>query len=278
VEFLAGERFVLYRERWAQRLHSMGCLAPGMLAFGVPQSPRGIGTWWGRTLPPGRLPFCSSNGMLEQVTEPGEAITVLAISERDFWPFFVAMTGLDPGDFPRRGRFLIADPAAVVRLRTTWNRMLARSSADGIASFTLADVIAPLLDAMHLPVRAEHPNAPTEEMLDLVLNAAAKSQFRASVPEISVELNVSRRTIECAFQRHLGESPHAYFRKRRLVGCRQALIEAEQESATVTAVALQHGFTDFGRFAATYRGQFGELPSATLRRKRVALPSIVRAR
>jgi len=276
VDFLAGDRFILYREHWAQRLHQIGCLAPGLIAFGVPESSGERGTWWGRPLPPARLPFCRSGRMLEQVTEAGEAITVLAMKERDFQPHFTTMTGMGPCDFPQRGYFLIADPAALIRLRATWNRMLARTSANGSANFTLADIIAPLLDALHLPVRAEHSGAPTEATLDIVLATAARSQFRASVPEISVELNISRRTIECAFQRHVGESPHAYFRKRRLTHCRRALIEAGPDRETVTAIALRHGFTDFGRFAAIYRSQFGELPSVTLRRTGPAPPAVAR--
>jgi transcriptional regulator GlxA family with amidase domain len=40
--------------------------------------------------------------------------------------------------------------------------------------------------------------------------------------------------------------------------------------ANVTAVAMRHGFVHLGRFSAQYRVAFGELPSATLRRKRAA--------
>jgi transcriptional regulator GlxA family with amidase domain len=37
----------------------------------------------------------------------------------------------------------------------------------------------------------------------------------------------------------------------------------------VTSVALRHGFTRLGRFSAYYQSTFGELPSTTLRRRRL---------
>jgi AraC-like DNA-binding protein len=38
---------------------------------------------------------------------------------------------------------------------------------------------------------------------------------------------------------------------------------------TVTAIAIQNGFADVGRFAQRYRLLFGETPSQTLRRRNV---------
>ena len=51
----------------------------------------------------------------------------------------------------------------------------------------------------------------------------------------------------------------------RLARARQEFVR-RGTSATVTDVALNSGFTQFGRFAAEYRKAFGELPSATVRR------------
>jgi integrase len=36
IDFLAGEQLVLYRESWAQRLHTAGAVRPGIIAFGIP--------------------------------------------------------------------------------------------------------------------------------------------------------------------------------------------------------------------------------------------------
>ena len=103
-------------------------------------------------------------------------------------------------------------------------------------------------------------------VIDIVLHEAKKSGYQASVPEISLRLNISRRTIEYAFQEHLGFSPRAYFTLRRLNLCRHELISADPESTTVTEIATNHGFYELGRFSSFYRQQFGELPSKSLRK------------
>jgi hypothetical protein len=47
---------------------------------------------------------------------------------------------------------------------------------------------------------------------------------------------------------------------------RRALILADPRAKTVTEIAANHGFWEFGRFAVTYQQLFGEAPSVTLRR------------
>jgi transcriptional regulator GlxA family with amidase domain len=64
-------------------------------------------------------------------------------------------------------------------------------------------------------------------------------------------------------------SPAALLTELRLNAAHRAL--SHPGSATsITAVAALYGFTHFGRFAAVYRRQFGELPSATFARTRGA--------
>jgi AraC-like DNA-binding protein len=47
---------------------------------------------------------------------------------------------------------------------------------------------------------------------------------------------------------------------------RRNLRQADRDTATVSEIARRSGFRDLGRFAANYRGAFGELPSVTLQR------------
>ena len=67
-------------------------------------------------------------------------------------------------------------------------------------------------------------------------------------------------------------SPKRYFLNQRLQSVRQALIDAGNKAATVTAVATDYGFYELGRFALQYRTLFGESPSETLRRHRMSSP------
>jgi AraC-like DNA-binding protein len=81
---------------------------------------------------------------------------------------------------------------------------------------------------------------------------------------IAAVAGVRPRTLEALFKRHLGTTPLGWVRRMRLARARQRLLAADGE-ASVTGVALANGFSQFGRFAAQYRRQFGELPSQTLK-------------
>lgn len=75
---------------------------------------------------------------------------------------------------------------------------------------------------------------------------------------------VRPRTLEAHFRFHLGTTPLGWVRRMRLARARQQLL-AGGGTASVTGVALANGFSQFGRFAAQYRRQFGELPSQTVK-------------
>ena len=77
---------------------------------------------------------------------------------------------------------------------------------------------------------------------------------------------VSPRTLEAVFQRHCGLSPLTYARQQRLQAVHQALSAAAGlDGASVTDIALAHGFVHMGRFASQYRQAYGVSPSQTLR-------------
>ena len=76
---------------------------------------------------------------------------------------------------------------------------------------------------------------------------------------------VRPRTLETHFRMFLHTTPLGWVRRMRLARARHDLVRRGPR-ATVTAVALDSGFTQLGRFAAEYRRAFGELPSATLNR------------
>lgn len=85
--------------------------------------------------------------------------------------------------------------------------------------------------------------------------------------EIAQHANVSQRTLETVFKRHVDVAPLAYARRYRLQAVHEALRAARLEGrpVNVTEVALAHGFVHMSRFAAQYREQFGCSPSETVR-------------
>jgi AraC-like DNA-binding protein len=86
------------------------------------------------------------------------------------------------------------------------------------------------------------------------------------LPEICRAIGVSDRSLRMCCQEHLGMSPKQYLLARRMHLARRDLSRSAPDSTTVTDVATRYGFWQFGYFSRAYRSQFGELPSATLKR------------
>ncbi|GAA1169090.1 hypothetical protein GCM10009584_07550 [Ornithinimicrobium humiphilum] len=75
---------------------------------------------------------------------------------------------------------------------------------------------------------------------------------------------VSVRTLQLAFQRHLGTTPSAYLRRARLEQAHRDLLRSSPEETTVAAAA-RWGFLSSSRFAAHYQQVYAQPPSRTLR-------------
>lgn len=82
---------------------------------------------------------------------------------------------------------------------------------------------------------------------------------QASGAELAGLANVSLRALQEGFRRFAGTSIVAYQRQVRLESARQVL--ARGEVGSVAEVALQHGFTNAGRFAQYFQQAFGVTPA-----------------
>jgi AraC family ethanolamine operon transcriptional activator len=85
-----------------------------------------------------------------------------------------------------------------------------------------------------------------------------------SLSDLCAATGLPPRTLNFAFQNALGMSPARYLRIRRLLAVRRALRRTPPDGASVTTIAMAHGFWHLGRFAQHYREYFSELPSETL--------------
>jgi AraC-like DNA-binding protein len=99
---------------------------------------------------------------------------------------------------------------------------------------------------------------------EALLTSEPERAFRMA--EICKALGDSERTLRLACAEQLGMSPIQYARRRRMELVHRALRRGNPETASIAGLARRYGFRSPGRFAAEYRGVYGEPPSATLRR------------
>lgn len=78
---------------------------------------------------------------------------------------------------------------------------------------------------------------------------------------------VSERTLNRAFNERFDIGPKAYLLRYRLSRMRRDLLDVDGQE-TVSDIANRWGFWHIGQLAREYQRQFGELPSATLLRRK----------
>jgi transcriptional regulator GlxA family with amidase domain len=102
----------------------------------------------------------------------------------------------------------------------------------------------------------------------VVARAEAYVQARLATPfpvsHLCHVLGISERGLRNAFYGVRGMGPKRRMLALRLQRVHHALTKECVEPTSVTHVATQYGFYELGRFAATYKLAFGEVPSATL--------------
>jgi AraC family ethanolamine operon transcriptional activator len=117
--------------------------------------------------------------------------------------------------------------------------------------------------------RGHHTGARLVSEVEDYVDAAAERPVHIS--ELCRAMKVSRRSLHRAFAETLGMGPGAYLRRRRLSTIRSVLRQSDPATISIADVAFDYGFPEPGRFAAYYRGHFGESPSETLRSRPAGL-------
>jgi AraC-like DNA-binding protein len=94
----------------------------------------------------------------------------------------------------------------------------------------------------------------------------AEAHSPLTLSSIAARSQMSVRSLQQGFKRHLGMSPMSYLREVRLRRAHQTLVESDPSIVTVASVAYGWGFTNLGRFAAAHAARYSEAPAKTLRR------------
>jgi AraC-like DNA-binding protein len=167
---------------------------------------------------------------------------------------------------PAVGRCLLQLHAAAIRAAETRPEIIVNAEAAHGMEQQLIDALVECLAAGPLKEKAQisHKHEGIAARFENLLQAQPDGHL--CVEDLSKAIGVSDRLLRRCCTEDLGMSPNSYIRLRALHRVRSILQGGAPGVTSVSQAARCHGFHDHGRFAAVYRSQFGELPSATLMR------------
>jgi AraC-like DNA-binding protein len=252
---------------------------PGLVAY-VVFGPHASGTVDGLPVRPGLMLFAEAESEAVFVVEPGwESITFLLPPE-DIRQHLAARQRLEEFHLPKGVEQLRLDTGKVGAL-FLWGKRLVEAAArkpglfnDGPGERSAARV--ELLEGLLATLRSDEDYEPTRndrtrQAHSLIVKKAEEYVLTRAGDHVAVSdlcriAAASERALENAFKEIMGLTPMAYLTRIRLHQVREALLEANHGTTTVSVEALKWGFWHFGDFSRAYKDCFGELPSDTLRR------------
>ena len=270
------EPMQLFRERSNRRIHQAGRSWPGSVTFGILLSMEGEARFCGQPMDLDSMMVLGASDELDLVTSPQLDIVGIAIPQD-------RLTWLDDPGEGRHGRgpasrLVHLKPSSAARLREVMQSIFdtieadpARLAAAAVREQVRDDVIDALATAAWDGVVQATPAARHVNQRAIVQRATAHVLAHRDEP-VSVErlcehANVSRRSLQYAFEHTLGISPLEYLRVARLHGVRRELKSTPRSVASIQDIAARWGFWHLGHFVTEYKQMFGELPSQTLRGK-----------
>jgi AraC-like DNA-binding protein len=118
----------------------------------------------------------------------------------------------------------------------------------------------PHRDALDAPAEPARPTA-VRDAMDII---ETSPQMPLTTATLARQCNISVRTLQEGFRRHLDMSPMAYLRTVRLRHAHRDLRSGHPSQVTVASIAHRWGFSHLGRFAAAHKAMFGETPLRVL--------------
>ena len=273
VQFAGTERSALYVEEYGARSHNLGALRGDRLAFCLPIMETDS-RWWGRSISHGVMPMSHSGKTIHATFDAGQRHVVMILDRQ--WCLEELSRGM-VGQIlniesilnPQHSSFLEIHPLQVQRWSQRLCRLLTRvvSWPEKVPKQQFESELLTAVRSLLEPAEVSQLiESRSKQVVEMTLTYADAFQSQSpTVSELCANVNVSRRTLEVAFQTIVGKSPLQFLTQRRLCRAYVDLKRAKDESIRVTDIAFAHGFTELGRFANRYQKIFGELPSETLR-------------
>ena len=270
---IKSRKFVLYRERYNLPIKLQGLSPDGMLGICIPFDFNLGPVVWGKQYVREAIP----------ATIPGPIDATLGAG----YGQFIALISIDHlrqaipyDDYERvesaaRSRILQLSPQLVSTFSRRGHQYL-DSVESGTTRFENPAVIEGLfLELVDFLLQVSAylpPPRPTSDLATRqhgLLRAMDYLRYRIdtriSVAELCRVACISERSLQYAFRDEFGISPTEFMRRRRLHAVRRILTASSAEDSSVSKIALDHGFSELGRFAVEYRRLFGVHPSDTLK-------------
>jgi AraC-like DNA-binding protein len=169
---------------------------------------------------------------------------------------------------------LHADPLRVHRLRHLVSQAATAAGFAELSATSRADAAAQLVSAATAclappdvrGVAVGRPKIDRREVVRRVLDTLDTDPVsHRSIAGLAAVVGVNERTLSRVFHDTFGVAPRHYLRLRTLHAVRRSLRQGDPAADTVARILTRHGIWELGRFAGSYRRQFGESPSDTLR-------------
>lgn len=254
-------------------IQARGAVLPGTTMVSLVTPRNDTASWRGQTRAPGDLNVNAAYSEVDHLTGRNyENLTLIVDTER-LRSHVRALTRVDVeplypfADAPRPSKRAFAALANGARAifdlaRTRANELQPPTTRNAAEAALLARLVEALVGSRP----ADATPAPGRHRIAGLAEEFMRANLDHPLPVAAVceEFDVSERTLRYAFRDRFGTSPQAHFRALRLNAIRREIVAANG-AVRVQQLARRWGFVHLGKFAADYRGLFGELPSATAR-------------
>jgi AraC family transcriptional regulator, ethanolamine operon transcriptional activator len=260
----------LGRERWDPGILQKGSAPKDTWAFGLPLKAEGSLHVRRRPVRPGELLAGTWRDDVGFAATGSTDLMVVVLPSDMIGRWMQQRRGVEGMDPVLPPRHWTVSPAELTRrarkLSVFHSDLLAQSDLevvpDGLASIKsrISDAILSLIPSAEV-IEGLHSRARIARAVLQLLHD--RRETPPSVTEMCELVGARERTLFLSCIEAFGHPPAQLSLELRLNAVHRALAHPAT-GTSITSVAVQYGFIHFGRFAAMYCRQFGELPSATL--------------
>lgn len=273
-EIWIDERLEILWEVGSQAVWTSGSNVEGMISLGVPVASGGEGIYCGVPLDDGAVSFLPGGKEFEIFCRGRMDIVSATVAETLLMEFAAV-------EAPQVAERMFGQP--MVRQQPLQAAKLRRALAEIVRAVELHPellhigasrtamrncVLSLAVEALDLSAKRSrwslHPSAKAWIVRTVREHALSHPEDPLNIADICRLYRISRRSLQYAFEDLTGMGAVQFLRYVRLNAVRREICRlASAPAESIASIAARWGFWHLPRFAAYYRGLFGELPSET---------------